>query len=224
MALALSLFSVGPKVWKENHCLCARTSLPFAMMTGGLAWKSMVADPHSRTVTVRHQDLWLIPHKWVVPFHDINEIMYTYKDARPMAGWGAGDAIDSYSVGLKLQNADVIHLFRWIGEGEFDNSSYLPDWFYWKDFYFDVTGTQQKESLVFFELLKAMIFPRTDDRWGNMAKGPGEQNPRTPYGTPAYGGGAPSAPAPGSWPPAKPAVLPPPPAGGIGRGGAPGNR
>jgi hypothetical protein len=60
-------------------------------------------------------------------------------------------------VGLRLQDDKFIHLFFFFGDGTFTNDGPLPDWLYWDDYLFDFTGTQEKESRGFVELLRKMI-------------------------------------------------------------------
>ena len=44
-----------------------------------------------------------------------------------------------------------------IRAGGSDNEGPFPDWFYWQEYVFDLTGTQVSESRLFVELLSEMI-------------------------------------------------------------------
>jgi hypothetical protein len=50
-----------------------------------------------------------------------------------------------------------VHLFSFFGDGTFTKDSPLPDWCYWDDFLFDVSGTQEQESRAFAEVLSKMV-------------------------------------------------------------------
>jgi hypothetical protein len=60
-------------------------------------------------------------------------------------------------VGLRLHNLDELHLFFFYGDGTFSNDGPLPDWFYWKDYLFDLSGAQEKESRLFVDLPSKMM-------------------------------------------------------------------
>ena len=65
---------------------------------------------------------------------------------------------ECYSVGLRLLNDDEFHLFNFVGEGTFSNAgSLLPDWLYWEEFPFSLSGSQASESRAFVELLSNIL-------------------------------------------------------------------
>ncbi|MFT3756779.1 MAG: hypothetical protein QM769_12725 [Pseudoxanthomonas sp.] len=84
---------------------------------------------------------------------------YDYADMNALASWTrwSHDSVDCFFVSLRLRDGDEVYLFSFMGDGPFRNSGPLPDWLYWGDFAFDMTGTQQRESLAYAELLKQMI-------------------------------------------------------------------
>ncbi len=57
---------------------------------------------------------------------------------------------------LKLHGGGDVHLFSFYGEGEFENVGPLPDWLYWQEYLFDLSGTQTQESRAYVELLSRM--------------------------------------------------------------------
>ncbi|MHB1037535.1 MAG: hypothetical protein ACYC35_26005 [Pirellulales bacterium] len=69
----------------------------------------------------------------------------------------AHDGLDLFTVGLRLHDDREVPLFRFFGDGEFTNEGIYPDWCYWRDYLFDLSGAQQKESRLFVDLLSKMI-------------------------------------------------------------------
>ena len=75
-------------------------------------------------------------------------------------GWalaGGNDSFDWFTVGLRLADDSELQLFNFIGDGTFSNNGPFPDWLYWDEFAFDLSGSQEKESRVFVDLLCKMI-------------------------------------------------------------------
>ena len=156
----LSILSFGPNVRTEAGVIKARTSIPFSLVSLGLCQKRVEVDLRERVFRVLHWNFWVFPKRWTIPFSEVSEIKYSYRDLKaflPSPNM-AGNAWDSYSISLKLHDGHEILLFRWIGEGEFSNESILPDWFYALDYEFDTVGTQKKESLLFYELMNEMVY------------------------------------------------------------------
>ncbi len=227
MAVALSFLSTGPNIAKIDSKLVANTSLFFTAITLGSCIKSFEADPQARMITYSIRFLWLFKRTWRIPFDDVHEFHYRYSNLMPLSSISAEDSIDSYSVVIETKDHDEIILFRWIGQGEFENNTYLPDWMYWEERMFDLTGTQKSESLGFFELLKAMVFPKgminvhlvgNDSRpegVGYSTQKPVTRMPPPPSPTPDGRALPPWAPAAGQKPPPlpkpKPGVKPAPP-------------
>jgi hypothetical protein len=69
----------------------------------------------------------------------------------------AHDSVDLHSVGVRLRDGDEVHLFYFYGDGTFRNDGPWPDWLYWDHYLFDLSGTQQRESRAFVELLSKLI-------------------------------------------------------------------
>ena len=156
-----SLLSIGPKVWSEGHVLCARTDLITIFTRLGIYWISFRADIPARTFHVTRHYLAFSSTR-SLPFDRVRRIIYNYHDTFGFLGWlgAARDSRDHYRIGLETWDDEEIMLFDWVGEGEFRNDSIWPDFVYWKEFAFDMTGTQKKESLLFYDALCAMIKPK----------------------------------------------------------------
>ena len=158
MAIATKLLTIGPTVKLQGSVVTMRTSVLGALLTLGLWVRFVTIDGAARTVRVHNQLLWLIPWRVEIPFSDIAEVVYTYSDLLdifPMMR--ASDAIDCYTISLERRDLSIVTLFSWVGEGEFVNETYWPDFVYWLDFRIDFTGTQKKESMHVFELLRQAV-------------------------------------------------------------------
>ncbi len=49
------------------------------------------------------------------------------------------------------------NMFNFSGEGTFANHGPWPDWIYWDEFAFDLSGSQESESRTFVDLLSKML-------------------------------------------------------------------
>ena len=67
------------------------------------------------------------------------------------------DSVDLFSVGLRLLSGEELHLFYFYGDGTFSNDGPWPDWLYWEDYVYDMSGTQERESRAYVDLLAKMI-------------------------------------------------------------------
>lgn len=162
MALSLPFLSTGPKVWMDEDSLHAKTSPVFAACTLGLCVKAVTANRQTQTIVFERTVLWLFKKRVEVRFDEIDEIKYKYDNMVPFESFIAADAFDCYSLVIEFQDRqrDDLLLFRWMGQGEFANNSLYPDIFYWQETLFDLQGTQKKESVVVFEALRRMVFPK----------------------------------------------------------------
>lgn len=201
MAITLSVLSIGPRVRIENNRLVASTGWSFLIPTLGLWRKHLVVDPAARELDFTFSFFWLFWLRYRIPFHDVKEVIYRYDNIAPFHSFTATDALDCFKVGVVTNDRDEYIFFRWIGEGEFGNNSLWPDWCYWDQYMIDFKGTQDKESMVFFELLRGTIFP-------SRAR-PSVLNPDGPRGFAIDTGGDPTMPAAPPTPRrAKPGVRP----------------
>lgn len=158
MTLYSSLFSVGPRVRKENGRLLARTGWRFLLTTLGLIYREVIVDPKQGVVRVRRRYGWFFTRRLRIPFAAVTAVTYGYADLNPGRGWfWTHDSFDQFTVRLRLRNGKEAHLFHFFGDGTFTNDGPLPDWYYWNDYVFDVSGTQESESRRFVDLLSKLI-------------------------------------------------------------------
>jgi hypothetical protein len=65
--------------------------------------------------------------------------------------------LDIYGARSTNLSKTLLHLFNFIGDGTFSNNGPFPNWLYWDEFAFDLSGSQEKESRVFVDLLSKMV-------------------------------------------------------------------
>jgi hypothetical protein len=153
-----SMFSVCPSVRKVNDKLIAETGLGLRISTLGCFYRKVVVDRKKEEVIISRRYLWLFKRSRHIRFAAIVAIEYGYQDISWGAWWSwAHKSEDIFTVKLRLHSGNERHLFQFAGEGEFQNDGPLPDWMYWEDYAFNCSGTQERESLVYVELLSKMI-------------------------------------------------------------------
>jgi hypothetical protein len=128
-------------------------------LTLGWLIREVVVDVELKKLTVRSRYFWAFTRRRCIRFGDVEAVTYGYED------WAIGsvlnwshDSLDLYSVGLRLFDEDELHLFNFFGDGTFTNERSWPDWLDWQEEYvLDVSGTQDRESRVYVELLSKLI-------------------------------------------------------------------
>jgi hypothetical protein len=158
MAISFRLLSMCPRLRKVEDQLVATTAWRLRLMTLGWLYRKVTVDPEEKVVTIYRRYFWLFSRRRRIPFKHIEAVAYGYKDMAVGASWTwAHDSVDLFAVGLRLQGGEEVHLFYFYGDGTFTNDGPLPDWVYWNDYVFDMTGTQEKESRLYVEVLCKMI-------------------------------------------------------------------
>jgi hypothetical protein len=158
VALSFGLLSICPRVSKVKRKLVATTAWRLRLLTLGWLYRKVTVDPKKEELLIDRRYFWLFPRHRRIRFGAIKAVTYGYHDWAMGSSWSWDhDSVDLFSVGLRLQDDDELHLFYFYGDGTFRNDGPLPDWLYWDDFLFDLSGTQEKESKAFVELLSKMI-------------------------------------------------------------------
>lgn len=157
MTIYSRLFSLCPHVRKSKGKLTAATSWRLLVPTLGTVYRQVLVDPKQEVVCVRRRYLWLFARTRRIPFRSVKAIIYGYVDWGSSTFTKAHDAFDLYHVGLRLHSGKELHLFYFLGDGEFRNDGVWPNWLYWEQYLLDFAGTQQRESHAFVELLGKMI-------------------------------------------------------------------
>jgi hypothetical protein len=158
MTLFSRLFSICPRVSKRGRRLVASTAWRLRLLTLGWLQRKVLVDPKKQEVMIQRRYFWAFPRRRRVHFRAVEAVTYGYQDWAPGASlvW-AHDSVDLFSTGIRLHGGEELHLFYFYGDGTFSNDCPLPDWLYWEDYLLDLSGTQERESRAFVELLSKMI-------------------------------------------------------------------
>jgi hypothetical protein len=157
VAFSSPLLSVCPCIRKSEGKLVAATALRLRILTLGATYREVVVDPKNQELTIYRRYFWFFPRRRRVRFGAIEAVAYGYQDWGGASWSWAHDSVDLYSVRLRLRDGDELHLFYFYGDGTFTNDGPWPDWLYWNDYLYDMSGTQETESRAFVELLCKMI-------------------------------------------------------------------
>lgn len=152
-------FSACPVIRKRSPGIVVTTSLFWKIVLLGTSLRKVTIDLSKEEIRVESRDFWFFRRRQRIRFRKIKGITYGYSNWSPGSVLStAHDAIDHFTVGLRLWN-DVEHpLFSFVGDGSFVNDNeFIPDWFYWDEFAFDLTGSQESESRLFAELLSNLL-------------------------------------------------------------------
>lgn len=150
--------SFCPRITAQDDSLMASTSWIVRILGLGLFLRKVVVDRRSQTVTLEQRMAWFFKRKRHWSFSQVAAVTYGYDDVNPFALFSTThDAIDRYVVGLRVRGDAEVRLFYFIGDGAFTNDGPLPDWWYWDDYAMDFTGSQERESKLFVQLLSKMI-------------------------------------------------------------------
>lgn len=152
----MRLLALCPRIRKDDDTIVANTAWRVSVLSFGTIYRKCVINPQARTVSVSSRYLWVISRFREIPFSEIENVTYGYEDMSMDLAF-AHDSFDWFTVGLRLTDDTELHLFNFIGDGTFSNNGPFPDWSYWDEFAFDLSGSQETESRVFVELLATMV-------------------------------------------------------------------
>jgi hypothetical protein len=154
----MRLFSICPRVRKHSSRIVATTAWRVRLLFLGTIYRKVVIDPTNKTVSIFSRYLWLIRRRSAVPFSKVKAVTYGYEDMSldSLVSY-AHDSYDWFTVGLRFKDDSEIRLFNFIGDGTFSNNGPFPDWVYWDEYAFDISGSQDKESRVFVDVLSKII-------------------------------------------------------------------
>jgi hypothetical protein len=109
-----------PRIDSVGGRLVARTSWWGYASRLGLYSCEVTADPRRSIVTVSRRFLWLLKTKRRVQFADIRSVAYGYhgRGSSVASRWLSDNDYDCFTVGLRLQDARYLHLFRFRGVGD----------------------------------------------------------------------------------------------------------
>jgi len=154
----MRLFSLCPRIRKNGGRVIATSAWRSQILSLGSSFREVIVDPKRKAIRIRSRWLWFFRKTESIRFSKIEAVTYGYEDqAINLSMYNAHDALDCFSVGLRLYNDREIRLFKFFGEGSFVNDSIFPDWMYWEEYAFDINGSQEAESRVFVDLLAKLI-------------------------------------------------------------------
>jgi hypothetical protein len=152
------LFAVCPRISKGQGQLVATTAWRLRLLSLGSHCRRVVVDLRRKTLVIERTYFWAVSRRRRIPFQTIEAVTYGYQDwAFPFIWNWTHDTVDLFTVGVRVSGGDEVHLCSFFGEGTFSNAGPLPDWLYWEDFVFDISGTQEQESRTFVELLSKLM-------------------------------------------------------------------
>jgi hypothetical protein len=156
MAIPLKFLSLGPRISKHDLRLSLTTGWGLCVVTLGMWYRRVVVDVEQQAFTFHARYLWLFTRTRRISFRSVAAVTYGYSDWSPSGYWNwAHDSLDVFTVGLRLygEEAEEIGLFDFVGDGTFTNDGPWPDWMYWPDYIVDLSGTQERDSKAFVDLL-----------------------------------------------------------------------
>lgn len=154
----MRLLALCPRICKRDECIFVSTAWRASVLSLGTVFRQVVINPRTRKLIITSRYLWLISRSREIPFSAIRAVTYGHEDMSLGSVFSfAHDSFDWFTVGLRLNDDSELRLFNFIGDGTFVNTGPFPDWLYWDEFAFDFSGSQDKESRVFVDLLCKMI-------------------------------------------------------------------
>ncbi|MGE0378212.1 MAG: hypothetical protein AB7I48_04300 [Planctomycetaceae bacterium] len=154
----MRLLAVCPRIRKDSGRIVATTAWRVRVLLLGMVYRQVVIDPTARAVTMFSRFLWFIRRTRSMNFSRVRAVTYGYEDlSSDQILAYAWDSFDWFTVGLRLADDSELHLFSFIGEGTFGNDGPFPDWMYWEDFRFDISGSQERESRAFVDVLSLLL-------------------------------------------------------------------
>ena len=159
MALGLRLLSVCPRLQIRDGDLVVSTPRRVQLLTLGCFRREVILDGAHREIRITRRLFWLGRKTRRLRFDWVEGVAYGYKDLTPFPALQmTHDGCELFTIALRLYGADdEVHLFHYFGGGTFTNNGPFPDWLYWDEYMFDVTGTQDSESRALVDLLSRVI-------------------------------------------------------------------
>jgi len=149
---------MGPRIHKGSGRIVATTAWRVRLLFLGTLYRSVTVDPPKRSVLIVSRYLWLFSWRKQIRFSKIQAVTYGYEDmAMGSALATSHRAMDWYTVGLRLVDGTELKLFTFIGGGTYINESYTPDWLRWEEYTFDFSGSQERESRAFVDVLSKLF-------------------------------------------------------------------
>ncbi len=151
-------FAIGPRIWRDGDTVVARSNWFSQLLCLGFAGRRVTIDPKGRALRIRYRSFWLFTFSRRLEFDWVSHVLYGYYGT---GGWsyGAYQEDEVFSIKLVLKNAEEVLLFRFAGEGDFVNNTFLPDWMFWWDSTVAnlCKGPQEAQSLMYAETVSQLV-------------------------------------------------------------------
>ena len=154
----MRLFAICPRIRRESDSVVATTAWRVRLLSLGAIYRQVVIDARDAVISVTSRYLWFLRFERSIRFAEIAAITYGYEDMAPDSLFAySHDSYDWFNVGLRLKDDSELRLFSFIGDGTFTNHGPFPDWMYWSDFTMDISGSQERESRLFVDVLAKLV-------------------------------------------------------------------
>jgi hypothetical protein len=152
------LFYSAPSVSKVDGRLIAKTKLKGQILGLGCSSRRVEVDPNAKIVRIVVRRFWFARSSRRIEFDWIEEVLYDYQDLAA-SGYFSHREQDMFTVSLQLKNGETVLLFRFYGQGAFENNSIMPDWYYWQQNLETrvVAGNQESESQAYADVVGRLI-------------------------------------------------------------------
>ncbi|WP_435020852.1 hypothetical protein TA3x_002056 [Tundrisphaera sp. TA3] len=153
--------STGPFVAGGEDFVLARSSRMARVLMLGSSSRFVLADRREKAILIRSRTFWCVRRSRRIPFGQVRQVLYDLTDLNPHTALGlCGDSVESFTVGLRLVDDEVVRLFRFVGDGTYRQGWDLPRWLAWATFLerlLDVSGTQEEDSKDFLGRLARLL-------------------------------------------------------------------
>jgi hypothetical protein len=149
------MLTITPRIKADANTLIASTSSMALVLMLGLAHRRVRLERDSRTITIEDRIGWFWKRTRVLAFNQVAAVTYGFEEVSFLPT--SRDPIDRFIVGLRPVVGEEVRLFYFVGDGTFTNNGPLPDWWYWDEYVFDYTGSQERESRAFVQLLSKLL-------------------------------------------------------------------
>src|SRR5688572_5975802 len=100
----MASLALCPRIEKVAGKLKASTPWTVLILSLGTLYKRVFLDPNAKTIVITARYAWFIRRRQVVTFEEVAAVTFGYKNMSPDSVLSfAHDAVDSFSVGLRLK-------------------------------------------------------------------------------------------------------------------------
>ena len=153
--------AVCPRVIDEGDELIACTSIAGWLLSLTAIYRQVTVDSRQKVVVLNRRLFWFFKSRKIIPFERIQSIDYEYEDWGMFTALGfTGDSKDCFSVSLRLMDDSKVHLFNFLGEGDFEPGVLNPLFslrLYLAKMLLAFCGSQEENSRHFVDRLEKLI-------------------------------------------------------------------